>query len=189
MKNALPFQFDVSIVVEGTSMERNVAVPVYDSDDSSDDDIDDDHHDLDTEMGHDYVGDIESRLKEHELPYRVLKDQKSDSKSNENVFDVLYDEFGGKLVIPRKRIISFVDCRKRKDEIYMFEPPKNCRDIPGDARDEWYLNSTRTCLLPGDDHYNAGKELRYRRGDVENPTIKSSLHADGRVLTFSFHVI
>jgi len=137
------------------------------------------------------VRNIEQRLKDHELPYRVLKDKDSDFKSNENVFDGLYDEFGGELVILRKRIISFVDSRKQNDDIYMFEPPKNCRDIPRDARDEWYLNSSRTCLLPGDNFKIDAEVGDYWQcnEEVTNPTIGSSSHADGRVLTFSFHVI
>merc|ERR1719295_637166 len=197
MKKALPFQFDVSIVAEGAPErvllgdDSSDDESDDDSDDDSDDEGDDEYHVGTSEMGHDYVDDIEQRLKDHKLPYRVLKDQESDSKSDGNVFDGLYDEFGGKLVIPQKRIISFVDCRKEKDDIYMFEAPKNCRDIPANARDEWYLNSSRTCLLPGNDNYDAGEEVlcNYYRSDDTKRTIGSSSHAAGRVLTFSFHVI
>ena len=78
----------------------------------------------------------------------------------------------------------------KNTEIYMFEPPSNCRDIPKNALGEWYLNSSRICLLPDVEYKMDDDDRDYLdEKDPRMTTIRSSLHYDGRVITLSFHVI
>ena len=81
----------------------------------------------------------------------------------------------------RRRFCAFVDRRKGEfetDELTFFEPPKNCDTFPeGEYVQLWYLDSTKTCILP-DEGYDAG------RGKGKAITSASRLD---NMLTFSFH--
>jgi len=91
----------------------------------------------------------------------------------------------------KKRLIVFIDRRKAKidDEkstVYMYEPPENCRIVPDNAVPEWYISSSRTCILPdveyGDD---SDKKAKSRS---RNSNIGANSHCQGSLLTFCFHV-
>ena len=43
--------------------------------------------------------------------------------------------------------------------MWFYEPPKNCREIPSDAVGEWYLDASRTCLLPPTNPKDYGKRF------------------------------
>merc|ERR1712130_1079828 len=105
-----------------------------------------------------------------------------------------------------QRVIGLVDRRKYKildkqdkDPVYLYEPPSNCRNIPSDAVNEWYLNSSRTCLLPNME-YGDGKEAEQKSDNdananndndikhLKNANIGSLFHCKGAFMTFSFHV-
>merc|ERR1712130_199145 len=90
----------------------------------------------------------------------------------------------------KSRVISFIDRRDKtkKDSIFTYVPPINCRNIPNNAVDEWYLNSSKTCLLPGDENkaqkFKFGTE--YAMKELKNANIGSSDRCEGGLLTLSF---
>merc|ERR1712228_697917 len=114
-----------------------------------------------------------------------LKDQKNKIKSN-------YPH--------NERFMGLVDRRQYQmpnDSVYLYEPPLNCRRIPNNAVSEWYLNSSRTCLLPnmayGDgSEAEKGPNKENKHGlnqqKLKNANIGSLLQCKGAFLTFSFHV-
>eukprot|EP01084_Bolivina_argentea_P163711 284758_1 len=92
------------------------------------------------------------------------------------------------------------------DNVWMYEPPKNCKNIPYDAVPEWYVNASKTCLLPNME-YGDGKqaekgnaeieddeneyeedEFKIKENKIQDSNINSSFHCKGQVLTLSFIV-
>merc|ERR1712156_24841 len=39
-----------------------------------------------------------------------------------------------------------------KDDVFMYEPPADCGSVPKAAVPEWFVSSSRQCLLPGLDY-------------------------------------
>ena len=83
------------------------------------------------------------------------------------VFDNLYKQFSEDNDEPEhvdkvsylqsKRLIAMVDRREQakgidsdvSDTIFMYDPPEDCRHFPKvDPVPEWFMASSRTCLLP-----------------------------------------
>eukprot|EP00483_Globobulimina_turgida_P007920 UN07936 len=77
----------------------------------------------------------------------------------------------------------------------MYEPPIDCRNIPHDVVPEWYINASRTSLLPNME-YGDGKEAEEADDEAKDKTkeqllksnITSSFHCKGSLLTLSFIV-
>eukprot|EP00483_Globobulimina_turgida_P006277 UN06287 len=79
----------------------------------------------------------------------------------------------------------------------MYEPPANCRKIPHDVVPEWYINASRTSLLP-DLEYGDGSQAEKADNEGGSPNatneqlvktnITSSFHCKGALLTLSFIV-
>merc|ERR1712228_788404 len=93
----------------------------------------------------------------------------------------------------KSRMIGLIDRRGENVQypipIYMYVPPKNCRNIPNDAVDEWYLSSSRTCLLPNME-YGKGKNAEtVKLGNglkEEDANIGTAFHCNFGLLTLSF---
>ena len=108
----------------------------------------------------DYVGNIEEKLKKNNLKYEKIK-YKTNSKllSGGRLFSDLFEAFkkqmDNKLYPHQSRLITMIDRRtmtvkqrNAENEIFMYEPPEDCRDIPKDYVPEWFMNASKTCLLP-----------------------------------------
>merc|ERR1712154_699951 len=105
---------------------------------------------------------------------------------------------GGSLYLHRKRLIILLDRRKASggeqygkndggegDDLWMYEPPKNCRDIPRDVVPDWHLAASKTSLLP-DVQYGDGSDMKKKEKNVEETAnIGSADHCNGTVLTLS----
>eukprot|EP00483_Globobulimina_turgida_P002893 UN02898 len=114
----------------------------------------------------------------------------------------------------KKRLITFIDRRNvnlkvddekaedEKSKIYMYEPPKNCQNIPDDPVPEWGISSSRTCLLPDMDYGDGSdaitgpdtsnqKDNKDEKEDnsqkLKDSNIGASFHCKGGLITFSFH--
>ena len=89
--------------------------------------------------------------------------------------------------------MAFVDRRERKgacserqkreqwhnsppDQMYIFEPPSNCSEIPRNAVPEWPFEASKACLRPGS---------AADGGD----TVRSTSHCGGSMLTMSVHAL
>ena len=151
-----PLQFDICFAVGEPEMADDIPDDDDDDDYEDDDDDNDNYDDEDDQKYVDYVGDIESKLKNNKLKYS--KKVVSVDEGLNGIFNDLYDPLVPKQnnkmqYFQSKRLISIVDRRhqdpKAKDDIFMFEPPINSRNIPDDAVPEWYWASSRLCLLPG----------------------------------------
>merc|ERR1712130_469941 len=153
----------------------------------------------------DCIGDIPAKLKNNNLPFdqsdytpRTIPEpltriyRKALNKLKNEMDEKEFDDRDN---FPHNsRVISSID---RKDTIFMYVPPKNCRNIPNGAVDEWYLNSSKTCLLPNME-YGDGKEAekvkleKVKKEDtmkkLKNANIGSYSHCKGGLLTFSFIV-
>ncbi len=197
-----PFQADFCV-----AYDKPFNVEQKHDDDSDDDDSDDD------EKAHDFVdciGHIEKKLNKNGLNY---KSRLAKRTSFENLFaDYIFNK---DKLIKEKRFITIFDRRYKpthqhqsrkmvsigpQPDIWLFEPPPNCRDIPKNAVSEWYLNASKTCLLPNM-NYGDGKMAENPETDrKENLSTKEQLkllkkanigtasHCKGTLLTLSFHV-
>ena len=146
-EETVPFQFDLCFAF-GEPFERH-----NDSNDQSDDE---DMKEQEPTVYVDYVGNIEAKLKNNELKYS--KNEINAKDGMEQMFGDLFQQFlsENKLksdsYLRSKRLISMVDQRNQNnDTIFMYEPPDEFRDIPSgsDTVPEWFMVSSRQCLLPG----------------------------------------
>eukprot|EP01084_Bolivina_argentea_P061569 112527_1 len=113
----------------------------------------------------DCIGAIEDKLKNNNLKYAFCPA----TKNRNRMFNEVYEEFVKKVpheleglddkteYLHKKRLIAFVDRREEKHDeekdeefnIFMYEPPKDCRDMPKTSMvPEWCISASRTCLLP-----------------------------------------
>eukprot|EP01084_Bolivina_argentea_P264803 448692_1 len=129
----------------------------------------------------DIIGDIEAKLKINNLKY-YLGSQKPSQLNDyeymtwrglERIFRAFIEKHkllkdtgkhNPEMYLHNKRLIVFVDRRQTNtnnntmgDNVWMYEPPKNCKNIPYDAVPEWYVNASKTCLLPNME-YGDGKQ-------------------------------
>eukprot|EP01083_Nonionella_stella_P071763 192963_1 len=138
----------------------------------------------------DYVGNIEENLKNRKIKYAKCKYSEVDDQKETRVLGELYNRFlkdndlrandeNTFQYLHKKRLIAMVDRRtskddpKARDDIYMFESPLGGRRIPDDAVPEWYINSSATCLIPG---------------QRPQDDLGAKHHFKGGLLTLSFHV-
>ena len=157
-----PFQFDLCFAV-GEPMTMDVMV-----DDDADDDDDDDTGAPDDEKDNDYVdyiGNIGDKLKNNKLKTSKQQIKGRNATRIGRVFDDLYKQFLEEnpednprdkySYLQSKRIISMVDRRhqnenpEQADDVFMYEPPADAQIIPKNAPPEWFVASSRQCLLPG----------------------------------------
>merc|ERR1712129_159561 len=79
-----------------------------------------------------------------------------------------------------------------KDDVFVYAPPSNCRNIPSDAVPEWHIGASRTCLLP-DLEYGDGRdaecgvadEKAQSKDELQRSNITTSFHCCGSLLTLS----
>ena len=157
-----PFQFDLCIAV-GEPETKDEMVGTDDDDDANNDDGDNDDDDQKEPQYVDYIGNIAEKLKNNKS--RNTKKEIKAKDAMNRVFDDLYkqfleendepDEVNKFSYLQRKRLISMVDRRHQsedpevKDSIFMYEPPADSQIIPKNAVPEWFVASSRECLLPG----------------------------------------
>lgn len=199
--STVPFQFDLSFAVGEPEMREQIAVDHDDDDDDDEDDIE-----MEEQEYVDYVGNIEMKLTSNKLKYSKAEiDFKYGRGRLSRVFEKLYGQYlkennmespkDNVLHLRYKRLISMVDLRQHAhgqnidlpDTIFMYEPPRDCRDIPQDAVPEWYFASSRMCLLPAlhDEHDRYGMEKRH---PDKYQGIGAAFELNSSMMTMSFHV-
>ena len=218
-----PFQFDLCIT-SGVSTE--ITSNDEDDDDNEEDDdyeekITEPKEEQSANNDIDYIGDIEKRLKSNDINFEHTRlHVNSGGIEQQRVFTQLLEQYKQnnkceeekeKFAYPhKKRIIAFIDRRvsknytsdqdeeKCKDDIYLYPPPNNCCIIPNDAKSEWYLNSSKTCLLPNSLYGTKDKESQGIANNDEDDNkmtpendmnIGTASNIKGSVLTISFHVM
>ena len=168
----VPFQFDLCIAV-GEPKQCDDMVDSTEADDPDGDDDDDDDDDADANADddtdqkfEDYIGDIGAKLENNKL--KNVKKEIAAKMGMGRFFDDLYKQFLDENKIKEqdqnrfsylhsKRLVSMVDRRKQqkelnpelKDDVFMYEPPADCGSVPKAAVPEWFVSSSRQCLLPG----------------------------------------
>jgi len=74
-----------------------------------------------------------------------------------------------KMYLFRKRFMLMIDRRtntpSKDDEMWLYEPPSDCRDIPFDAVNEWPINASKQSILPNS-KYNAEREQEQKGADL-----------------------
>ena len=100
--------------------------------------------------------------------WQMYKEFKQEHEIKEGTDDV-------HMHLHRKRMIVLVDRRHLKrysaedvatDHVWMYEPPRNCRDIPAEAVPKWHISASKTCLLP---NMNYKKGIEAERGNQMEP--------------------
>ena len=220
MRILCPFQFDLCIACGKPKSKENKGTFKEDSDDEDDDDKKEDQF-------CDIIGNIKEKLEKNKLKYKFkemdTKNDDFDAKQLQRIFTSLYNEFKGKYdkkeryYLHRKRMIGFVDRRMSrkvdekekkyfvhtndgdKDQIYLYDAPSVCRNIPNDAVSEWFMDSSKICLLPDMEFGDGSKAIASFNPNTKrlNINIKdkmtasnigSSTHCQSSLLTMSFHV-
>ena len=171
-----PFQFDLCFAV-GEPKTMDEMVGDEDPDDSDDDDNDDNNGDLgagDNDQNYvDYIGNIEEKLKNNEMKNAKKEIAAKNAGIRDGmgrVFDDLYKQYLEEnpdenakdkwSYLQSKRLVTMIDRRHQdkkttkenpelKDSIFMYEPPADSRIVPTNAVPEWFVASSRQCLLPG----------------------------------------
>eukprot|EP01084_Bolivina_argentea_P078948 143276_1 len=157
----IPFQFDVCIATGQPIQIDNDVTDNYDIDDvdspKSVPSVKEEYIDC--------IGNIKDKLVKNGLNF-ILRD-KNDKMIK---FSKIYGDFKTKNkledtseydYIHNKRLIAFIDRRMSKrnnasdDDIWMYEPPCNCQTIPNNAVPEFYMNSSKMCLLPNMKYINS----------------------------------
>merc|ERR1712130_218701 len=201
-----PFQFDLCLASGKTHLIEQEADVGYPFDDDPDDEKEDGSN-KDTKYI-DCIGDITKKLKKNNLPHHRIKYKPGKAPQIQRKvyhqplkeLKVQMSKMDDKELDPenyphKSRVIGFVDRRNGTDEddVYMYVPPKNCRNIPEDAVDEWYLSSSRTCLLPNMEYGDGKKAQAVKLGSEKNDSeslketnIGTAFHCKGGLLTMSF---
>eukprot|EP01083_Nonionella_stella_P267844 905036_1 len=124
----------------------------------------------------DCIGDIKEKLLRNKLKYVATNININEIDIFHNTFDELRQQMSEKDYPFRKRMISFIDRRRlQNDTIFMYEPPENARYIPNNAVPEWYLSSSRTCILPNI-NYNENEAHNYNGCVRTKKTINKCKH-------------
>merc|ERR1712087_386110 len=224
-----PFQLDMSLASGQPTLVENEVDDDPDGNESGDED-DDDDDDFDFEedqMFFDVVGDIKGKLEHNKLRY--IHKSKVAEREKARMLEGLYKGFlkqhrlketrGDKdqeSFLHRRRMVAFVDRRKGKaavgddeksevkgDDVWLFEPPSDCSEIPDNPVPEWFINASRTTLLPHLE-YRVQSELSQEERDelatakktteleekamATKQNVCSSFHCFGSVLTLSLYV-
>eukprot|EP01083_Nonionella_stella_P073653 199374_1 len=207
-----PFQIDYWIIPSDVSSVMACSYP-----DPEDDEEDEDNEDEDEAKERvERIGDIEARLQHEKLTYhkhknpvqrdrfarhldKTIKDfwmdnrnQMNKKKKEKKAFE--HDRSGAH----RTRINVITDRRKPKEEeaktwrdtMFIFAPPNDCNSIGDNHCPEWYLNASKTIVLPGKG-YNNGQRIKSQaesksKEDCED--IDASKPVGGYQFTLSFHV-
>jgi len=137
------------------------------------DDVKDENQDEDEEYQDDdeeksvFIGDIRAKLETNGLrcAYVNSENREVNEVLNRKVFKPLFrafrddhdvEETGTQKYQHRQRFVVMADRRNYQgtdnceDDVWLYEPPQECRVIPRGAVSEWYLNASRTSLLPPD---------------------------------------
>jgi len=196
-----PFTTEVAVGIGGNDQKEE-----EEDDDDDDDDDDDVEQKEDDEKGgafFDCIGDIKGKLEKNKLKYEKGEHVADFGPPPTRMFDKIFKKFVNKLDGDKnkdyphnKRFISFIDRRDGKkdaDDVYIYEPPKNCRNIPKNHVPEWFIGASRTSLLPNME-YGDGKEAeaKQEKGQGQetkekliNANIGSSAHCKGALLVLS----
>ena len=206
----VPFQIDFVIgYPEPVEEAFNISNVLFDQEQEDDDDDGDDPSDddeKDNSNDNDIIGDIKLKLENNKLEYVQTQNGANDLVKSRAFVD-LFESFKKKLQDesksaeskPRtgdnfdypyhKRFVTFIDRRKKnenkndKNDIFMFNPPNDCRDIPHDYIPEIFISTSTTCLIPNMNYYQT-KKVRYMDETNLNLTANSS-RSNGQILTLS----
>eukprot|EP01084_Bolivina_argentea_P263919 446883_1 len=129
--------------------------------------------------------------------------QKVRKRTQEQQLQQLLDIDVAKNSKKETEIIDDIKIDKADDEIWIFDPPSNCncKTIPNNTVSEWYLSSSKTCLLPNIEFrqthakknplvYSAPNQASAKQNPSKliKANIGSTSHCKASLLTFSFHV-
>merc|ERR550525_218805 len=142
--------------------------------------------------------DIKQRLGSMKIPYHEMQSGDGNDGTGARVrlmrtgFAELNQKQDFNGFYHRKRTVVAVDYRTKRREfenVYMFQPPQNARDIPKDEVPEWYLHSTSNQVIPGKRPIGAAEE---RGGSLltlsihakQQDVVKAYLYWNGGVMRF-----
>eukprot|EP01084_Bolivina_argentea_P026865 49949_1 len=208
-----PFQLDLCFAFPKTkSAQRLVELAGGDKAEEQDDDDEPmavaDGDDDEKKKGefYDQFGDIPNKLESNNIPFiQVPVNHEEDDMKQTRVLATAYEQLVKKVGIDwypmRRRFVTIIDRREvDKDEITMYEPPRRIRDIPNGAVPEWYLNASKTSILPNTEYkpyhklvQEAEKEQREIRMEKDEEVgndfnISSLSSCNGALMTLSFIV-
>ena len=190
-----PFQFDVCVASGEPTTRQYLG-------DFADDDDDDADHDSDYNsdaLFFDTFGDIQAKLEHNKLRY-VQRSKMS--MRGHHVFDDLYKCFVAEhqvkeTFLHRRRMVALVDRRGpakgryQEYDAWLFEPPADCAEIPDHAVPEWFLNASKTTLLPHIGYrahemnrpdwelLHSGDAVLQEQARAMQQNVSSSFHGDG----------
>ena len=181
-----PFQVDLCIAM-GPPIEVEAK---DDSDDDGDDGDGDDTDGDDTEEVKaeyvDYVGDIAAKLSANDLEFKKMQCGVNSTAQNDGIVErrKLFTFHTETESLHRQRLIAFVDRRRKGDteDVFVYNPPADSRDIPKDAVPEWYIASSMTTMLP-DMSYGDGAPGH----ESKDQNIGAAFDCGGSLLTLSIH--
>eukprot|EP00486_Rosalina_sp_Unknown_P015646 CAMPEP_0201595080 /NCGR_PEP_ID=MMETSP0190_2-20130828/192205_1 /ASSEMBLY_ACC=CAM_ASM_000263 /TAXON_ID=37353 /ORGANISM="Rosalina sp." /LENGTH=344 /DNA_ID=CAMNT_0048054949 /DNA_START=190 /DNA_END=1223 /DNA_ORIENTATION=- len=169
-----PFQVDLAIAVgQPASTEKKTNMGgIIQNDDDDDDDDDDDEDDQKGGGGGgkkykgyvDVVGDLEKKLKANNLKYVTSEHESKTGAPKTRFYAQMIKDLKGKLdktTYPsigdktlqyphRSRFVTMIDRRKKgkKDNVFMYTAPADCRDIPKDFVPEWFVSASKSTIVP-----------------------------------------
>jgi len=220
-----PFQLDVCVASGKPSAVDHKVDEDSGNEDSDGDGDDDDESDYDESTYFDVLGDIKGKLDHNKLRYASV--QVSQQGDNARMLENLYKAFTAQhkerrgdqeSFLHRRRMVTFIDRRGKgmanadddddgdeksaSDKVWLFEPPSDCARIPDNAVPEWFINASRTTLLPHFEYRlqsDLSKEERIevamnkKRTEMSEgamatkQNVNTSFHCFGSLLTLSFY--
>eukprot|EP01084_Bolivina_argentea_P092307 166083_1 len=94
----------------------------------------------------DMIGVIKEKLDSNKLESCTSKNYESKQETKTNLLTKLYNEFSK--TPKNERLIIFIDHRSNEENVTIYAPPDDSRNIPKDAVPEWYFAASCACLIP-----------------------------------------
>jgi len=195
-----PFQVDSCFVFDPRRIRKIDNIYGDDSDDDDDDDEEVSCNESEFEQrsqGHLFPKDIERGLKLHDLKYleqeikpnadKQVKPQRINRMTQ--MFNAFLmknklkesDPISRRMYQHRRRLVVAVDRRRhaQSDTMWMYEPPKDCREMPPNAVNEWHFNASKQCLFPDENYGKQPLSTTLKEDQI------TAVNAGPYVLTFS----
>ena len=193
-----PFQADHCILFSPYDMVIDGNFHLRRKDSDNDSDFSDDYAGYDQDYrddDNDDIGDIKKRLNHENISYTASHFKGTESVSQ--MFSRRFYKFKNRIIsgkyegaefnnYPRKkRFVCTIDRRSSErnddDEIIFFEPPDVCNSIPDNHVAEWYLDASKTCIIPSIG-FNEEWKRRYDYGIKARLTIYGFIHECEKLL-------